>query len=144
MEAQNSFSGWAKVEVMGHQSHVGLVTTEAYGQAVLFRIDSPEIPEREKTLEYSAYVGEKYCPKGTVVKFPKVESVSVLVGSASIYRITPCTEEVARIEAERSTQRPLLLVRLPEDIALPAPVPDEEDEDDLEDDFDRAEGGVYA
>ena len=41
-ENQAEFKGWAKVEVMGHQSHIGYVTTEAYGQAVLFRIDRPE------------------------------------------------------------------------------------------------------
>ena len=27
---------------MGHPNHIGYVTTEAYGQAVLFRIDRPE------------------------------------------------------------------------------------------------------
>lgn len=138
MENQNQFSGYAKVEVMGHQSHVGMVTTEVYGQAVLFRIDSPEIPEREETLQYPERVGDCYCPKGTIVKRPKIESVSVLVGSASIYRLTPCTEEVARIEAERTTNRPLLLVRLPEGVALPAPSnEDRDDEDDQEEYYDQ-------
>ena len=46
-ENQASFSGWAKVEVMGHQSHIGFVRTEAYGQAVMFRIHTPELPVRE-------------------------------------------------------------------------------------------------
>lgn len=137
MDNQNQFKGWAKVEVMGHQSHVGMVTTEVYGQAVLFRIDTPEIPEREETLKYPEYVGGAYCPKGTIVKRPKLDAVSVLVGSASIYRMTPCTEEVAVLEAERMTNRPLMLVRLPEGMALPAPTSERNDEDDFTDEAER-------
>ncbi len=48
--SQAEFTGWARVEILGHQSHVGYVRTEAYGQAVLFRIDTPELPEREYVL----------------------------------------------------------------------------------------------
>ena len=40
---QAEFKGWAKVEVMGRQSHVGYVETQAFGGAVLFRINHPEI-----------------------------------------------------------------------------------------------------
>lgn len=122
MENQNTFRGWATCEVMGHQSHAGFVTTEVYGQAVLFRIDTPELPESEETLAYPERVGDAYCPKGTVVKRPKLEAVSVLVGSSSIYRLTPCTEEVAILAHKSTTHRPLLLVRLPEGVALPAPL----------------------
>lgn len=46
---QAKFEGWAIVEMMGHRQEVGYVTTEAYGQAVLFRVDSPDIPERDYT-----------------------------------------------------------------------------------------------
>ena len=48
---QAQFNGWARVEVMGHQTHIGYVRTEAYGAAVLFRVDTPELPEREYVLE---------------------------------------------------------------------------------------------
>jgi hypothetical protein len=44
---QAQFNGWARVEVMGHQTHIGYVRTEAYGAAVLFRVDTPDLPERE-------------------------------------------------------------------------------------------------
>lgn len=37
-QTQAKFEGWAIVDVLGHQRYVGYVTTEAYGQAVLFRI----------------------------------------------------------------------------------------------------------
>lgn len=121
-ETQNEFKGWAKVEVMGHQSHIGFVTTEAYGQAVMFRIDQPAIPgEEERTLTEREYVpGSGYVPVGTVVKQNGIEGVTVLVGSGSIYRMIPCTKEVA-LKAIRESQRaPLVVVRLPESVALPA------------------------
>jgi hypothetical protein len=117
---QAEFHGWAKVEVMGHQSHVGLVTTEAYGQAVLFRIDQPEVPEAEETLEVSDWVGEQRCPAGTVVKRPKIEAHTVLVGAQSIYRIIPCSEAAAMRAIRENQRRPLMLVRLPEGKALAA------------------------
>lgn len=119
---QAEFRGWAKVEVMGHQSHVGLVTTEAYGQAVLFRIDQPEVPEAEEVLTVADWVGEQRCPIGTVVKRPKIEAHTVLVGSGSIYRIIPCSEAAAMKAIRENQRRPLMLVRLPEGSALPAPV----------------------
>ncbi len=120
---QAEFKGWAKVEVMGHQSHTGLVTTEAYGAAVLFRIDQPEIPEAEETLTESTWIGNTTLPAGTVVKRGKIEAVSVLVGAGSIYRIIPCTEEVARKAICENQRRPLIAVKLPGAKALTAVEP---------------------
>ncbi len=115
METQAEFRGWAKVEVMGHQTHIGFAVTEAYGAAVMFRVDQPELPEAEETLTHGEYVdGSGYCPTGTVVKRGKIEAASVLVGAGSIYRITPCTEEAALEAIRQSVRRPLTLVRLPE------------------------------
>lgn len=118
---QTEFKGWAKVEVMGHQSHVGYVTTEVYGQALLFRIDRPEIPESEETLTESAWIGESRVPAGTIVKRGKIEAVSVLVGSGSIYRMVPCTEAVAMKAIRESERRQLILVKLPDVAQLAAP-----------------------
>lgn len=125
-EQQSEFNGWAKVEVMGHQSHIGYVKTEAYGAAVLFRIDSPGAPEREYTLESPEYAEEitgvrRYCPKGTVVKRKERPPVSVLVGAGPIYRIIPCTEGVAMQAIEREQRSELMVVSLPAGAALPAP-----------------------
>lgn len=129
-EQQAEFRGWAKVEVMGHQSHTGYVTTEAYGQAVLFRIDQPEVPEVEETLQSSDWVGEQRCPPGTVVKRPKIDAHSVLVGAQSIYRIIPCSEQAAMRAIRDGQRRPLMLVSLPPEKALgaagtPADIPPE-------------------
>jgi hypothetical protein len=125
-ENQAEFNGWAKVEVMGHQSHVGYVTTEAYGQAVMFRIDRPAIAEREETLESSEWVDAVRCPKGTIVKRGPIEPLSVLVGSGSIYRIIPCTEAAAIKAIESGERRPLMLVRLPESAQVAGAVVDAE------------------
>jgi hypothetical protein len=137
---QAEFNGWAKVEILGRQSHTGMVRTEAYGQAVMFRIDRPEIPEREETLKHPDWVGDTRCPAGSIVRRAKIEAVTVLVGSGSIYRIIPCTEEVAlKAIVEASERPPLQLVRLPESaqIAEAAPLRERDpDDDDDEDDSD--------
>lgn len=117
---QAQFSGWARVEVMGHQAHIGFVRTEAYGQAVLFRIDTPELPEREYELARPEWCGEKYCPVGTKVKREAEPGVSVLIGAGSIYRIVPCTEAVAREAIEASRRTNLKLVSLPAEKMLEA------------------------
>lgn len=141
-EQQAEFNGWAKVEVMGHQSHIGFVKTEAYGAAVLFRIDSPGFPEREYVLESPEYACpveaspdlRSWCPKGTKVKRVARPPVSVLVGAGSIYRIVPCTEAVALASIEREERAQLIVVALPEGKALPAPAT--EDTFDAPDDSD--------
>ena len=120
-EQQAQFNGWAKVEVMGHQSHIGFVRTEAYGGAVLFRIDTPELPEREYTLTEPEYVDGKWTPSGATVQRAAAPGVSVLVGAGSIYRIVPCTEGVALKAIEAGARAELKLVALPEASQIAAP-----------------------
>ena len=120
-ENQSEFKGWAKVEVMGHQSHVGYVTTEAYGQAVLFRIDSPALLECDEELTVSEYVGEQYCRPGSIIRRAAVPAVSVLVGSGSIYRILPCDEAMAMKAIRSGTRRPLSVIKLVEPTMIEAP-----------------------
>jgi hypothetical protein len=118
MPDQNEFRGWAKVEVMGHQSHIGYVVTEVYGQACMFRVDSPAVPESEVVLAAGSYDDEgRYCPAGSTVKRHAIEAVTVLIGSGSIYRIIPCTEEVA-LAAIRPSRTPFSLIKLPETVLL--------------------------
>lgn len=123
---QNAFSGWARVEVMGHQTHVGYVRTEAYGQAVMFRIDTPELPEREYVLTEPAYVDGRWTPKGAKVQREATKGCSVLVGAGSIYRIMPCDEAAALKAIESGVRAELKLISLPEGMALAAPEEREE------------------
>jgi hypothetical protein len=139
MDKQSSFEGWAVIEIFGHQQEVGFVTTEAFGQAVMFRVDVPELTEREITLKRPEYMqiddDYKHWPAGTKVKRSAVPGRSRLLGPGAIYAINPCTEEAARAALEKSTPRKLMLIEMPPamagEIAAPMDLTDEEfDEDD--------------
>jgi len=118
MEAKtNSFEGWAVVELFGHAKAIGFVTTETYGQAVLFRVDTPELPEREFVLQSPQYTSEngadrRWTPAGSKVRRQVSPAATRLVGPGAIYSIVPCTEETARQAIERLIERPLILLEL--------------------------------
>ncbi len=149
---QGHFEGWAIVEMMGHRKEIGYVTTEAYGPAVLFRVDTPGLEEREYVLAAPAYAHEtddarRWCPTGTKVKRPASPPRSCLVAPASLYAMNPCTEEAARRAIEVAMPRPLILLELPpQSVGLitdglrsqdqGALYEDEGDEDEEEDDDD--------
>jgi hypothetical protein len=151
-QKQSTFDGWAIVDVLGHQRYVGYVTTEAYGQAVLFRIDVPALEERERVTKRPGYIGSDYYPAGTTVKEGAVEGYTKLIGSGSIYAITPCTKEAALKAVEDMQTRPLMLVQLPPDRALPPESPvhepvdlgddEEPDDDELDDEQDEDDEDV--
>lgn len=117
-EQNNEFSGWAKVEIMGKQAHLGFVKTEVYGQAVMFRVDTPQISERQYVLESPAFVGGRWCVAGTTVLRAASEGCTVLIGSGSIYRLTPCTEAACMRAIESGMRAELKLISLPEAKAL--------------------------
>jgi hypothetical protein len=129
---QANFEGWAVVEMMGHRREIGFVTTQAFGPAVLFRVDTPELPEREFTLTVPEYAEvepgtRQWCGAGTKVKRPAVPARSCLVAPGSLYAMNPCTEEAARQAIEHATARPLIALELPAKAAIAAP-PEEGDE----------------
>jgi len=113
-EGQAKFEGWAVVEMMGHQRVVGFVTTEHYGAAALFRVDTPELPEREFQTKQPGYVDGKWAPAGATVRRPLSPPQTKLVGPGSIYAITPCTEETAMKAIENMMSRPLILLSIPD------------------------------
>jgi len=132
-QQQASFSGWAKVEVMGHQSHIGYVRTEAYGQAVMFRIDQPEFPAREYTLTKPEYVDHRWTAAGAKVQRAAIVGCSVLVGAASIYRIIPCSEDAARVAIEEAQRAELKLIEpAPDRPALQIEWGEDREEDETE------------
>lgn len=126
-QQQASFEGWARVEVMGHQTHIGFVRTEAYGQAVMFRIDCPQLPEREYVLESPEYLDGTWTPAGATVQRAAREGHSVLVGAGSIYRIIPCTEAAAMKAIEGNGRSELKLISLPPEKAIATPSEDDND-----------------
>jgi len=131
---QGSFEGWAIVEMMGHRKEIGFVTTQAFGQAVLFRIDCPELPEREFVLESPEYAkvngdSSRWCPTGTKVRRSAVPARSCLVAPSSLYAINPCSEQAAMTAIERSIARPLIALEIPPQAALPQAVETDEQSD---------------
>lgn len=118
---QATFDGWGIVDVLGHQRYVGYVTTEAYGQAVLFRIDVPALEARERVTKRPGYAGDgRYLPAGTTVSEGAVAGYTKLIGAGSIYAITPCTKEAALEAVEQAQPRPLMSVALPPERAIAA------------------------
>lgn len=128
---QATFSGFAVLELMGHRKEMGFVTTEAYGQAVLFRVDTPELPEREFVLTSPEMTrsqtdpnSQAWTPAGAKVKRAAIPPRSCLVAPGSLYAINPCTEEAVRTALEHSVSRPLILIEAPPKRQLPAPAED--------------------
>lgn len=138
-QTQAKFDGWAIVDVLGHQRYVGYVTTEAYGQAVLFRVDVPALDERERVTKQPGYGPDgRYLPAGTTVKEGAVDGYSKLIGAGSIYAISPCTKDAALKAIEEGHRRPLMQITLPEGRALSpgrtdADYPDDIDDEDEDD-----------
>jgi hypothetical protein len=115
---QANFEGWAIVEMMGHRKEIGYVTTQAFGQAILFRVDVPELPERDFVLRAPEYAHtspdvRSWCPAGTKVKRAASPARSCLVAPASLYAMNPCSEEAARTALERNIARPLIVLEMP-------------------------------
>lgn len=107
------FDHWAIVDVMGHQRIAGRVREQTLGGQAFIRVDVPAC--------------------GPVLPFTK------LLGGASIYSISPCTEEVARMVAEQLHVQPITAYDLPSEIreriqrpalAAPAAVPEYQEYDD--------------
>lgn len=125
---QAKFEGWAIVEVFGHQRYVGHVTTEAFGAAVMFRVDVPALEPRQRVTKSPEYLGNQYVPAGTTVNEGAVPGYTKLFGVGAIYGITPCTQDAAMKAVDEMHRRPLMKISVPEGLALPAPR--------LDDDFD--------
>lgn len=90
---------WALVEIMGYQRGAGRISEVERFGAKMLRVDTP---------------------------LPDGEWATKFYGGSSIYGITPCTEEVARATATRlGDPRPVS----PVGYRLPAPEPDDADDD---------------
>lgn len=144
----NNFEGWAILEIFGHQRYAGYVTTQTFGTAAMFRLDVPALAAREKITKRPGYFDGTYVPAGSLVKEGAVQGYTKLFGIASIYTMTPCTEEAALNAVEEIQLRPLMEVQIPSETAKslgagsspesaphnlePNPLDDDEGEDEEE------------
>jgi hypothetical protein len=118
-DEQSKFDGWAVVEIFGHQRYAGYVTTQAFGQAVMFRVDVPPLEERERVAKSYEWIDDRNFPPGTTVKETAVPGYTKLFGVGAIYAITPCTQDAA-VQAVAAIQpRKLQFVKLAPKQALP-------------------------
>ena len=79
MPERQPLDTWAVVEIMGHERAAGHVTEEVFGGACMFRVDVPETEQNGR----------------------KTEARTEYIGVASVFRLTPCTEEAARVIARQ-------------------------------------------
>lgn len=135
-DKQSRFEGWAVLEIFGHQRYAGYVTSEAFGQAVLFRVDVPPLAERERTAKHYEYdAAGQSIPPGSTVKEDAVQGYTKYFGPGAIYAMTPCTQEAAEKAVAGMQTRRISVVKLADERALSAPI-DVEPEDESEDDAD--------
>ena len=105
---------WAVVEMLGFKKLAGHISEHVMGSVVFIRLDVPETRLNEDTVaqEYTKYIGP-----------------------GSIYCITPCSEEIARLAAQQlAAYNPPIPVALP--ARLSASVVEEDvdsDDDDVSD-----------
>lgn len=136
-EKQASFEGWAILEIFGHQRYAGFVTTEAFGQAVLFRVDVPPLEERERITKHYGYDDDgKSVPPGSTVKESAVQGYTKFFGPGAIYAMTPCTQEAAREAVASMQPRKVSVVSMPPEAQVAALPPRFTDNDDDDEDFD--------
>lgn len=114
------------------------MTSQYFGNAAMFQIDIPALPERGVPITTPQYVdtdtGCKFAPVGTIVRKAAIEGRSRLVGPGAIYSLNPCTEEVVRQLIDEES-RAIALVSLPEGtkrLASGEAIPDTADEDDYD------------
>lgn len=109
---QAKFEGWAVVELFGHQREAGFVTTQYYGNAAMFQLDVPELPEREYILERPEWGVSELIPKGSKVRKDAVAGRSRLINPSAVYAMNPCTEDAVRKALENGAARPIKVVEL--------------------------------
>jgi hypothetical protein len=136
MEQQQAakFEGWALIELFGHGSEAGFVTTQYFGDKAMFQVDVPELPAREEALKSPRYIDGRFCPEGTVVEREAVPGRTRLVNPGAIYAMNPATKEAVLEAIARSERREIKVISVPENsIPMLGSVSDNPDECEDED-----------
>ena len=92
---------------MGRQVIAGRVTEAVIGGAALIRVDVPEQPARKAVQSWDS-------------DEPAIPAYTRYLGASSIYALNPCTEDVAKLAAQRMRARPPMAFGM-QTAALPAP-----------------------
>ncbi len=141
MEQTSKFEGWAVVEMFGHSREAGYVTTEYFGSGALFRIEVPELPEREVTLVRPEWIDGKLACAGSKVLRLAVQGRTRFIGPGAVYAMNPCSEEAALKAIEALSTRGVKVVELvtQKELVAASSLPGE---DDYEEDGDYGDDGA--
>jgi hypothetical protein len=94
LAGQAHFTGYAVVEIMGHQHATGWVTTEYFGGVAMLHVILPGETGQEETLMERRWLEGEYLYPGSVIRTDRL-AVDEWVGAGSIYRLRPCSEAAA-------------------------------------------------
>lgn len=122
-QEQSKFEGWAILEIMGHQKEAGYVSTVYFGSACLFRVDVPELPEREVVTTAPEWEGDRMIPSGATVRKEAVQGRTEFVGPSAIFRMHPCSEDFCRKAIDAMQPRKITVLQMPPDRAIPERIP---------------------
>lgn len=125
-EVSEGFREWCVLEIMGHKKFAGLVTEQSIGGTSFVRVDVPALTD--------------------IMGQPMLPAFTKLFGAASIYCISPCTEETARrfaasLQAEAFNRYELPRLAAPPHQATDE-APDYYDSDDQGEDYYDADEDV--
>jgi len=134
MSTAETFETWAVVELFGHVRMAGRVTEQELFGSKLGRVDVPRPVERCGDCNGSGNVlpfesGSSRCPACDGAGSTGGGFTTVYFGAASVYRLTPTTEEVARAVAEGSQPAPVHRWELPSPRRAAAAFDDELDDE---------------
>lgn len=127
---------WAIVELMGHVRMAGRVSEEERFGAKLGRIDIPQ-PEVEckacggsgRALPFDD-ADKRDCQECSGTKKISGGFVTQYFSGQSIYRMTPCTEAVARQVAKSAQPQPVSPYEFPKQLTRAAPSYQDEDDEE--------------
>ena len=135
METGNSnFEGWAVIELFGHSREAGYVTTEHFGTGALFRVEVPELPEREVTLLRPEWINGQLAGKGSKILRSGILGRTRFIGPGAVYAMNPCSEEAVKKAIEAMSSRDVKVIELVQERQLETSLPGE-----VEDSIDDAE-----
>lgn len=115
MDQQSTFSGWALIELFGHQREAGYVTTQYFGDKAMFQVDVPEIEEREETITSPKWTEDRLLPVGSVISRASIPGRTRLVNPGAVYALNPATEEAVRAAVSASERREIKVISVPEE-----------------------------
>jgi hypothetical protein len=121
-QSQAKFEGWAVI-----------------GNAAMFQLDVPELPEREYVLARPEWGTDGLIPAGSTVTKELIAGRTRLINPSAVYALNPCTEEAARKAIDAGARREIKIIKLAEGKQLVQAIPEPEEYEDVDVDMEEEE-----